>query len=268
MVRKLSRQGERALSDANEIARQGLDAQGEERLALARRALATSPLCARAHVLRAMEAERHSDDAIAHWRRAVSAGATAIGPAGFRDLTTGKGDGGDHAGPYIHALQGLATALWARGVRPEAIETLQRAVRSDPEDEFVLRYTLIGWLLAVGRDHEARALLGMREPTHDKAEWNWSALLLAFRTAADTEETRTMRRETMRANLEIPRALIRGEVPEDAWKVGTSPLDPARQPFDEAECVLESVGEAWRETPGALDWLAAGLDATAKDLPP
>lgn len=268
MARKLSRQGERALDEANELAGQGLDAQGEERLALARRALAMSPLCARAHMLLAMEAERHSDDAIAHWRRAVSAGATAIGPAGFRDLATGRGDGGDHVGAYIRALHGLATALWARGVRPEAIETLMRALRGDPEDEFVLRYTLIGWLLAVGRDREAGAILGMQEPTHDEAEWSWSALLLAYRADGDTEQTRAMRCETMRVNLEIPRALIRGEVPEDAWPAGTSPLDPARQPFDEAECVLDSVGEAWRETPGALGWLAAGLDAVAEDTPP
>jgi hypothetical protein len=53
----------------------------KRRIALARRALALSPLCADAYVVLAGHARRGSDEELDLWRRGVEAGQAAIGPA-------------------------------------------------------------------------------------------------------------------------------------------------------------------------------------------
>ena len=168
----------------------------------------------------------------------------------------------------ISALHGLAETLWGRGERADAIDSLARAVRGDPEGEFGLHGTLIGWLLAEGDDGSAASLImAMSDADHDDVVWFWAGLLLAFRSQGDTEETRGMLREIAEANVRVAPVLIAGAVPEDAWPPGTSPLDPLRLDFDEADMLLETLGEAWRVTPGALDWLARSMSATAAEPP-
>lgn len=267
MARTLSRQGQRALDAANAIAVQGMAARGEEeRIALARQALALSPLCSTAHGLLAIAAQ-DPDEAIAHWRRAVSAATTVLGPVGLRRIATAE-EASPAFGDYIHAMQALASALWNRGQRGEAIDALLRAVRADPDDEWSLRYTLIGRLLVVGRDDEASALLhALVDESDDRTAWRWATLLFAFRRQGDAAETRTVFLDTVTRNPLVPEALILGEFPPERFPKDVGPLDPAREPYDDADSVADVLSEAWHATPGAIAWLQAMVADTGVSGP-
>jgi len=58
--------------------------QPRARVALAKKALEVSPLCADAWVLLAEEAAQSAEEALEFYRKGVEAGELALGPAGFK----------------------------------------------------------------------------------------------------------------------------------------------------------------------------------------
>jgi hypothetical protein len=79
----------------------------KRRIALAKKALEISPLCADAYFLLAQETARNLDQAIELYRQGVEAGEKAIGKAAFRD-DVGHFWGLLETRPYMRARQGLA----------------------------------------------------------------------------------------------------------------------------------------------------------------
>jgi len=251
MARKPSARDLRALEDAQRVAYDAFEASGARRRALAERALALSPLCADAHVILAAAAAT-PEAALAHWRAGVAAGEAAIGPAGFREMD-GMFWGFLETRPYMRARQGLAHALWNAGAREEAISHLQAMLTLNPNDNQGLRYGLVGWLLAEGRDDAAAALIETY-PEDSMAAWPWAAALLAFRRGGSD------------AAAEAALAAARNANPHVAPLLAGTKRMPKRAPAfygwgdaNEATVVAEELGPAWAATPGARNWLRATL---------
>jgi len=221
----------------------------KRRIALARRALALSPLCADAYVVLAGHARRGSDEELDLWRRGVEAGKAAIGPA--FDGYAGSFWGYLETRPYMRARCGLAWALWARGVRDEAIDHLHEMLRLNPGDNQGVRYILAAWLVEADRD-DGLAALFKAYPDEGGAFWTWTRAVAAFRRSGDSAESRTLLDRALLDNRHVP-----------AYLLGAKRLPASQPPYyspggaDEAILYAADHAAGWRRTPGALDWLRA-----------
>ena len=108
------------------------------RIALARKALAISPLCADAYVLLAEEDAKSAEEALEYYRKGVEAGEQALGPKGFKEYA-GHFWGFLETRPYMRARAGLAAALSALGDVAAAISNYRDMLRLNPSDNQGIR---------------------------------------------------------------------------------------------------------------------------------
>jgi tetratricopeptide (TPR) repeat protein len=218
----------------------------ERRAGMARQALELWPDCADAYCVLAEIAGSTAEE-----RRlleaAVAAGERAIGPEPFRE-DVGRFWGIHSTRPYMRARFLLAIFLWDQGEEEAAIKHARELLRLNPNDNQGVRYTLVGWLLAVGNNRAAVVLLDRYDET--TAGWLYARALLEFRTWGDSDRARETLESAFRSNEVLPEYLIAlrqdpDELP-DSFGQGTD---------EEAIIVLHDLGEAWRATAGALDWI-------------
>jgi tetratricopeptide (TPR) repeat protein len=227
------------------------EATGARRAKLARQALATSADCADAYVLLAEETARTLEEARDLFAQGVAAGERALGKEAF-EQDAGYSWGIVATRPYMRARAGLASCLRLEGRRHEAIEHWTDMLRLNRGDNLGQRYLLLAALLEEGDVTAAEALL-KRYSGDDAASWAYGRALLAFRTRGDTPPAKRARTRAITTNPHVP-----------AYLTGAKKL-PSTMPEhigfgDESEavtCAAEQMA-AWRATPGALAWLAAG----------
>lgn len=243
-----------ALDAAQEIAFEAMKAPTRrKRIALAKKALAVSPMCADAHLVLGEEADSE-EEAIGHYRRAVAAGEKALGEAIFAE------EAGSfwlliQTRPYMRARHILAMTLWETGARDEAIDHYRDLLRLNPNDNQGVRYLLMDALLALGRDAEAAALL--KSYARDgAAAWAWSGALLAFRRGGDKAAARKALAKALGVNPHVPAYLLgRTALPERFAEY------VVRGGEDEAAAYADGAVDAWAAAPGARAWLAAQVPA-------
>jgi tetratricopeptide (TPR) repeat protein len=216
------------------------------RIRLAKQALTISPHCADAYVLLAEEDARSVEPALAYYRLGVEAGEKAIGPQGFREYA-GHFWGFLETRPYMRARQGLAVALWALGQHQEAIGHCQAMLELNPNDNQGIRYLLAGYLLALGLTDALKQLLGQFEDD-GTAMWLYTRALLAFRE--NSPEADRLVEAAWSENSYVPE-ILSGRRPMVASQDGYITLGGE----DEAGEYVKDNGEAWRATPGAIEWL-------------
>jgi tetratricopeptide (TPR) repeat protein len=260
MARKPNRKELQALEEAQLITYEAWDASGARRRTLAEKALALSPLCADAHVILA-HAAPDPVTALSRWRQAVAAGEAAIGPADMKAME-GEFWGWLETRPYMRALMGLAYALREGGEVEEAIAIARRMLVLNPNDNQGARHELLGWLMAVGRDTEAQALIDAY-PEDDMALWPWTRALLAFREHGDGAVAKAALDAAMAVNPHVAPLLA-----------GTKRM-PKREPAyyswgdpSEAYVVVNSIGTAWTLTPNAVAWLKGYAPAVRRRASP
>jgi tetratricopeptide (TPR) repeat protein len=228
---------------AQELAYQAYDWTGRRRVLLAREALALWPDCAEAYIILAEHAPT-PERALPLYEQAVEAGRRAIGPA-FDDFAGGLW-GHLEARPYMRARLELAETLERLGRTDEAIGHFQELLRLNVSDNQGVRDLLVPRLLARARHAEAAAVLD-KYPDDIGATLPYCQALLAFQTEADNETARTALSQALAVNRFVPEFLA-------------DPVDEIvehYQPGSEEEAVLTAreMAEAWRVTPGALEWL-------------
>jgi tetratricopeptide (TPR) repeat protein len=228
------------------------------RIALARKALSISPLCADAYVLLAEEAARTVEEARDFYAKGVEAGELALGPEGFKEYE-GQFWGFLETRPYMRARAGLASALLKLGDEDGAISHFRDMLRLNPNDNQGIRYLLAGCLLRRGDDSALKALLASYED-EGSAFWLYTRALLAFRAGGEGDErAAALAREAWAANEHVPAILA-----------GTKPPAPSENGYitmggpDEATEYVTECGPAWHRTPGAVAWLTK----TVANLPP
>ena len=224
----------------------------KRRIAMARSALEISPDCADAYVLLAEETASSLPEALHLYRQGVEAGERALGRKAFEE-DVGHFWGILETRPYMRARAGLAECLWAAGKPEEAIEYYKEMLRLNPNDNQGIRDLLLPRLIVSGRDKEAEALF--REYEDDgMAAWKYSRALLDFRKHKDWSISRESLAAAVKKNKHIPAYLLgRKKMPQslpEYYSLG-----------DESEAMFYTKEnlEAWKTTPGALDWL---LDQT------
>jgi tetratricopeptide (TPR) repeat protein len=219
------------------------------RVALARKALAISPLCADAYVLLAQEEAKSAKEALELFRKGVEAGEQALGPAGFGEYA-GHFWGFLETRPYMRARAGLAAALDALGEVDAAIGHYRDMLRLNPGDNQGIRYALAACLMKRG-DGKALNELFKDYDEDASALWLYSRALVAFRENAGSGESATeLARNALRANRHVP-ALLAGS--NKAKPSTTGYLTMGGE--DEAAHYFAQWGFDWLTTPGAVDWL-------------
>ena len=219
-----------------------------KRIALAKKALKVSPLCADAYVLLAQETARNLDEAISYYRQGVAAGEKALGEATFRD-DAGYFWGLLETRPYMRARHGLASSLWAAGLRDEAVAHYEDMLRLNPDDNQGIRYLLLDCLLALGRDQQAEQLLEQYEDDGG-AGWDWSKALLSFRQTGDSARSRKALAQAVATNGHVLAYLVGDKtMPEELPDYITWGGE------DEAVAYASGAADVWASTPGALAWL-------------
>lgn len=241
---------ETPLQRAQDLAWEAWDTSDRRKcVALAKKALNISPLCADAYVLLAENAARSTEEALALCRQGVEAGEKALGKSALRD------DAGHFWGiletrPYMRARHGLAMRLWDTGAQDEAIAHYRDLLRLNPNDNQGIRYLLLDCLLILGRDADVAKLL-RRYKNDGAAPWLWSDALARFRREGDSEKSCKALISAYHSNAHVADYLT-----------GRKKL-PRRLPAlisyggeDEAIAYAAQNGaRAWAAAPGALAWV-------------
>jgi tetratricopeptide (TPR) repeat protein len=241
------------LSAAQEIIYDAWDeTDRRKRIALAKKALAISPLCADAYGLLAEDAGT-VEEALALHREGVAAGERALGANAFVE-DVGYFWGLLETRPYMRARHGLATSLWQTGEKEEAIDHYKDMLRLNPDDNQGIRYLLLDALLELGRDADAGKLM-MRYKDDGTAAWTWSRALLSFRGKGDCGPSRKALERAVAGNAHVP-----------AYLFGEKTLPRTLPDFigwgDENEAIAYVYGSApaWAATTGALAWARGIVD--------
>src|ERR1700731_4780529 len=182
------------------------------RIALARKALGISPLCADAYVLLAEEA-RSIEEARDYYAKGVEAGELALGPEGFKQYA-GHFWGFLETRPYMRARAGLASTLLQLGDVDGALTHYRDMLELNPNDNQGIRYVLAGCLLRQDNDSALKELLAAHED--GSAFWLYTRALVAFRESGDgDEQAAALVRDAWSANEHVPAIPGRHEVSGD-----------------------------------------------------
>lgn len=235
------------LERAQDLMYEAWDTDGPERAKMAREALKLSRDCADAYVLLAEE-ERELDKALDLYAQGVAAGERALGKHAFkRDV--GHFWGIIETRPYMRARQGLTRCLWEKGRRDEAIGHYFEMLKLNPNDNQGVRYVLMSCLLDTGDVGRLNKLIGLY-PDEGSPSWLFGRALHAFRCEGDSAESRMWRGDAKNSNKRVvPYLTGQKKLPK------TSPEYITIGGEDEAVASALDLIDAWRGTPGALEWL-------------
>jgi tetratricopeptide (TPR) repeat protein len=248
------RRGDDATAKAQDVMYEAWERNtSRSRIALARKALGISPLCADAYVLLAEEAQS-IEEARDLYAKGVEAGELALGPRGFEEYA-GHFWGFLETRPYMRARAGLASTLVQLGDIEGALAHYRDMLKLNPNDNQGIRYVLAGCLLKQDDYSALKELLAAHED--GSAFWLYTRALVAFRES--NEQAATLVKNAWAANQHVP-AILAGTKPavgsDDGYITMGGP--------DEASYYVTECGAAWHRTPGAVAWLTT-LAAT---LPP
>src|SRR3954470_3185299 len=190
------------------------------RIALARKALGISPLCADAYVLLAEEAARSIEEARDYYAKGVEAGELALGPRRFKEYA-GHFWGFLETRPYMRARAGLAGTLVQLGDVAGALAHYGDMLKLNPNDNQGIRYVLAGCLLRQDDDSALKELLAAHED--GSAFWLYTRALVAFRESGEDEPAVALVRDAWSANEHVP-AILAGTKPP---VISDDGIDPA-----------------------------------------
>ncbi len=241
---------EAALGRAQEMVYEAwLSASKRARIALARRALEVSELCADAWLLLAKDEAKGLLEEREYCRRAVLAGEKAIGPEIFEE-DVGYFWGLHETRPYMRARAQLADCQWQLGEREDSIAHLQDMLRLNPNDNQGLRYILVSRLLNMDQ-LEAAESLQAEHKEEGFADWAFNNALLQFKKHGRSTFADSAVKAAARTNPHGV-SLLLGE------KTMPKTLPHQYSPGSKEEAVLYVQSNAlnWQSTQGALEWLA------------
>ncbi len=244
-----------AMDRAQELVYQAVEAKGKkERVRLAIEAINVCKDCADAYVLLAEEAET-LEEAVDRYRQGVEAGERALGPDAFTE-NVGHFWGLVETRPYMRARQGLADCLLLLGQWDAAMAHYREMLRLNPNDNQGIRYRLLSGLLGSNDIVGAEDLLDQFKD-EASAAWLFTEVLVSFVRRGDTASARRRIREAMKQNPHVV-----------AYLLGQRRMPRALPEMigwgdrNEAVAYVAEFAGAWRDTPGAMEWLRAASRST------
>ena len=244
----VKKKGATPLEKAQDIMYDAWDAQGNERIELAYKALSVSDECADAYVLLSHEAATNVTEAIRFLEDGVRAGERALGQKMFEE-EAGYFWGILETRPYMRARFDLAHLLCLGGKRAEGIIHMQDLLRLNPGDNQGVRHELAVCLLEDG-DLDALGNLLDEYPDEYSAVWFYSRALMKYRQEGRTPASDACLVEAFEQNRFVPLYLL-----------GKKRF-PARSPEymsigDDTEAIVYALDSerVWQDTRGALMWM-------------
>lgn len=235
-------------------------AEGEERVKLAREALAISPDCADAYVLLAEETAGTMEETRDLYQKGVQAGERALGEEFFEE-NAGEFWGILQTRPYMRARAGLAETLEALGEPKQAVDHYRELLRLNPNDNQGSRFSFARCLLKAGADEELGKLLDQYEGDATAA-WLYTRALWLFRKEGATKSASDALVKAFEQNLFVPLFLLAAEQmpdePPEYIELGGE---------NEAIEYVGMNGMAWLDTEGAIQWLIDTLIKAKDKLP-
>jgi len=240
------RQATTPLEQAQDLCYEAQNARGRRRLMLAKKAQALSPDCSDAYLLQAEWCES-TRDRLPLLEQAVAAGERQHG-ADFFTQNAGHFWGITETRPYMRARMELAMALNSLGRPDEAAEHYREMLRLNPNDNQGVREPLLAILLRRKHTKEAEALLkSFKEP--DMAIWAYARALLTFMQKGPTPTAKKQAKAALEVNPTVAKIWFSDIAPPplpDCYSPGST---------EEAAHCAFTLGLAWHDTPGAMDWL-------------
>ena len=188
------------------------------------------------------------EEAITLYRRAVEAGARALGEETMREAA-GRFWSVAETRPYMRARLRLAQSLRAWGGDEEAVAHYGDLLRLNPGDNQGARYELLPLLIAIGRLDEAERLLASYDDDGG-GTFPFGRALWQFATDGDTPGTRAALEAAARINPHVVRLLLEPdamhEVDEHDMVVGGP---------GEGRWIFTQLWHPWHTVPGAIEWL-------------
>ena len=219
-----------------------------KRVALARKALSISPLCADALNILA-GAAGSAAEARDLYSSALDAATLTLGPEAFQEYA-GHFWGFLETRPYMRARAGLAGALQELGEEDAAIGHYRDMLKLNPDDNQGIRYVLAACLLRREAEPALNELLG-QYPDEASTVWLYTRALMAFREGhADSAQAIALVSSAWEENEHVPAILAGTKRPVIARGVYIMVGGP-----DEASLYVADFGLAWHRTPGAVAWL-------------
>jgi tetratricopeptide (TPR) repeat protein len=235
-------------------------AEDDERVKLAREALAISPDCADAYVLLAEETAETVEEAKELYQKGVRAGERALGKEFFEE-NAGHFWGILETRPYMRALAGLAETVEAMGEPTQAADHYRELLRLNPNDNQGNRFVFARCLLKAGADEELGKLLDQYEDDATAA-WLYTRALWLFRKEGATNQASGALVKAFKQNPFVPLYLL---------GVAQMPDEPPGyiEMGGETEAVeyIGMNGLAWLDTRGAIQWFIDTLNEAKDKLP-
>jgi tetratricopeptide (TPR) repeat protein len=225
---------------------------------MARRALTQSPYCTRAYLALAYDCT----DIREKWElytQGVKVSPIALGKE-FLAQNMGRLFLYEESCPYMLALAGKASCAWKLGRRCEAIETYWKALEADAIDPQGNRTRLANCLLMENQLADCEELL---KTWPDKGAITlYNTVLLRFKQNRLKEAKKVLKKAVARCSYIVDNLL--SDSPQ-----ATPLLDYALPAFtegdgSEAKMYQALSGQAWNETPEALEWLRAQASSFRK----
>lgn len=238
------------VDEAQDIIYDAWEASTRQRaVELAKKALSIFPDCSDAYTLLAQETAKTIEEALALYQKGVEAGERGLGKKAFKN-DVGYFWGLIETRPYMRARAGLALTLWEAGRHQEAVEHYWELLRLNPDDNQGNRHLMMPCLIEFDRDAEAEKLYKQYEED-GLAVWRYSRALLDFRKRGDSPRANKSLKEALAQNAFVPAYLL--------GKKRMPRALPEHYGFGDAnEAVLfvHYNKTAWKNSAGALDWLA------------
>jgi tetratricopeptide (TPR) repeat protein len=248
------------LEQAQDKMYEAFGAEEEERVKLAREALAISPDCADAYVLLAEETAETVEETRELYQKGMQAGERALGKEFFEE-NAGHFWGILETRPYMRARAGLAETLEAMGEPKQAADHYRELLRLNPNDNQGVRFTFARCLLKAGADEELGKLLDQYEDDATAA-WLYTRALWLFRKEGATTPARDALVKALKQNLFVPLYMLAIEQmpdePPDYIEMGGE---------TEAVEYVGLNGMAWLDTKGAIQWFIDTLIEAKDKLP-
>ncbi len=247
---------EKKLDKATDIIYEAWETRDREKMMnLAYQALQVTPYCVDAYNLLAGESE-DNEEKLNLYLKGVEAGKLSLGDAFIKE-NTGDFWGLIETRPYMRALLGMADCLWNIGQRKEALAIYQNMLELNPGDNQGIRYLLVNYLLEEKEYGEVKKMLSMYRD--ESCFMLFPKALLNYCTFGSNLKSNNSLIEAVRINGHVPLYLL-GE------KFMPYSLPDYYEYGDENEAVIyvDLALNAWRSSPGALDWLKYTIEQYSK----
>lgn len=219
----------------------------EERLALAQRALETSPYCVDAYNIFADHARTYNE-ALAIYTRAADIGEKHIGEEFFQNCR-GNFWGILDTRPYMRARAGMVECFLALGDKINVIKQCKDLLKLSSNDNLGMRDILLPLLIETGKDKQAETLYKKYKEDYSSA-WFYGRALLDYRKYGEGEVANNSLSKALSLNKIAPKYLLmKKKLPKQ--------LPSSYSTGDESDAILLAKYQlaAWQASYGAIQWL-------------